>query len=50
MRKLNLLVFLTLILLASCRFMGKRIRGNGVIKTEERSVNGTQGSGSQRGM
>jgi hypothetical protein len=38
MRKINFLLFVAFLSLVSCRFMGKRIRGNGVIKTEERSV------------
>jgi hypothetical protein len=37
MRKLILLT-VALAALTACRFMGKRVRGNGVMKTEERSV------------
>jgi hypothetical protein len=38
MRKLYFLAFIAFLGLASCRFLGKRIRGNGVIKTVERPV------------
>jgi Putative auto-transporter adhesin, head GIN domain len=38
MRKLSFLALIALLALASCRFMGRKIHGNGVIKTEERSV------------
>jgi hypothetical protein len=38
MRKYYFLSLIALLGLASCRFMGKRVHGNGVIKTEERAV------------
>ncbi len=38
MKKLFLLLAPALLILGSCRFMGKRVRGNGNIKTEERTV------------
>jgi hypothetical protein len=38
MKKYYLLALMAFLGLTSCRFMGKRIRGNGIIKTEERSV------------
>jgi hypothetical protein len=38
MRKYYLLALITFLTLTSCRFLGKRIHGNGVIKTEERPV------------
>ncbi|HEX3768107.1 MAG TPA: DUF2807 domain-containing protein, partial [Puia sp.] len=38
MRKYYFLTMIAFLALASCRFMGKRVRGNGVIKTEERPV------------
>lgn len=38
MRKITILAFLAFLSLSSCRFMGRRIRGNGVIKSEERTV------------
>src|SRR4051812_18934763 len=38
MRKYYLLALLAVLGLASCRFMGKRVHGNGVIKSEERTV------------
>jgi hypothetical protein len=38
MKKIYLLSFLALLGLASCRFLGKRVHGNGVIKSTERSV------------
>ena len=38
MRKYYLPVLIAFLGLASCRFMGKRVHGNGVIKTEERPV------------
>jgi hypothetical protein len=38
MKQLFLLAFIAFIGLSSCRFMGKRIHGNGNIKTVERSV------------
>jgi len=38
MRKYYFLLFIAFLGLASCRFLGKRVRGNGVIKTEERPV------------
>jgi hypothetical protein len=38
MRKLTALAFITVLALTSCRFFGKRIHGNGVIKSEERTV------------
>ncbi|HTB24221.1 MAG TPA: head GIN domain-containing protein [Puia sp.] len=38
MKKLFFLAFIVFIGLSSCRFMGKRIHGNGSIKTVERSV------------
>ena len=39
MRKLSFLALFAFLALSSCRFMGKRVHGNGVIKTEERTVN-----------
>jgi Putative auto-transporter adhesin, head GIN domain len=38
MRKYYFLSLIAFLGLTSCRFMGKRIHGNGVIKTEERAV------------
>jgi len=38
MRNICFLFLAATIVLASCRFLGRRIEGNGVIKTEERSV------------
>ena len=38
MRKYYFLALIAFLGLASCRFLGKRIHGNGVIKTEERTV------------
>jgi len=38
MRKYYFLTVIAFLTLASCRFLGKRVRGNGVIKTEERTV------------
>lgn len=38
MRKYYFLILIAFLGLSSCRFLGKRIRGNGVIKTEERTV------------
>jgi Putative auto-transporter adhesin, head GIN domain len=38
MRKLYFLSFITFLGLASCRFLGKRIHGNGVIKSVEKPV------------
>jgi hypothetical protein len=38
MRKLYFISLIAFLGLASCRFMGKRIHGNGVIKTEEKHV------------
>jgi hypothetical protein len=38
MRKYFLLTLIAFLGLVSCRFLGKRIHGNGVIKTEERAV------------
>lgn len=38
MRKYCFLALIVFLGLVSCRFLGKRIRGNGVIKTEERTV------------
>ena len=38
MRKLYFLAFIAFLGMASCRFLGKRIRGNGIIKTIERPV------------
>ncbi|HET6999821.1 MAG TPA: head GIN domain-containing protein [Puia sp.] len=38
MRKYYLLMLIASLGLASCRFLGKRVHGNGVIKTEERAV------------
>jgi hypothetical protein len=38
MRKIAALAFIAFFALTSCRVMGKRIRGNGVINTEERPV------------
>jgi Putative auto-transporter adhesin, head GIN domain len=38
MRKYYFFTLIAFLGLASCRFLGKRIHGNGVIKTEERSV------------
>lgn len=38
MRKTNILLLVAFLSLFSCRFMGRRVRGNGVVKTEERSV------------
>jgi hypothetical protein len=38
MRKYYFLALIALLGLASCRFLGKRVHGNGVIKTEERAV------------
>src|SRR5450432_1451168 len=38
MRKYCFLSFIVFLGLVSCRFLGKRIHGNGVIKTEERTV------------
>jgi hypothetical protein len=38
MRKYSLPVLIAFLGLASCRFLGKRVHGNGVIKTEERTV------------
>ena len=38
MRKLSFLVFIAILGMTSCRFLGKRVHGNGVIKTEERPV------------
>ena len=39
MRKLSFLALFAFLAFSSCRFMGKRVHGNGVIKTEERTVN-----------
>jgi hypothetical protein len=38
MRKYFLLTLIAFLGLVSCRFLGKRVHGNGVIKTEERAV------------
>src|SRR4051794_39249804 len=38
MRKYYLLALITVLGLVSCRFLGKRVHGNGVIKSEERTV------------
>jgi hypothetical protein len=38
MRKLYFLSFIALISMVSCRFMGKRVHGNGVVKTIEKPV------------
>jgi len=38
MKKYYLLTMIAFFGLASCRFLGKRVHGNGVIKTEERTV------------
>jgi len=38
MRKFSFLVFIAILGMTSCRFLGKRVHGNGVIKTEERPV------------
>ena len=38
MRKYCFLAFFAILGLSSCRFLGKRVHGNGVIKTEERPV------------
>jgi hypothetical protein len=38
MRKLYFLLFITFLALASCRFLGKRIHGNGVITSVEKTV------------
>ena len=38
MRNIYLLAFFAFLSLSSCRFMGKRVHGNGVIKTIDRSV------------
>src|ERR1700704_849408 len=38
MSKICFITFFALISFVSCRFMGKRIRGNGVIKTIEKPV------------
>ncbi len=38
MRKLCLLAILMIISLTSCRFLGKRVHGNGIMKTEDRPV------------
>ncbi len=42
MRNIYLLTFLAFAGLVSCRFMGKRVHGNGVIKTIERPVSSFQ--------
>jgi len=38
MRKYYILTLIAFLALTSCRFLGKRVHGNGVIKTEERPV------------
>src|SRR5664279_4308336 len=38
MRKLSILALVVLVTLPSCRFFGKRIHGNGIIRTEEKSA------------
>jgi len=38
MRKLTFIAFFALISISSCRFMGKRVHGNGVIRTIEKPV------------
>ncbi len=38
MRKTLYLLFIAFLSLSSCRFLGKRVKGNGVMKTEERPV------------
>jgi hypothetical protein len=38
MRKYYFLALIAIVGLSSCRFMGKRVHGNGVIKSEERTV------------
>ena len=38
MRKYAFIGFMALLFLVSCRFMGRQVRGNGVVKTEEKTV------------
>ncbi|HEX3079888.1 MAG TPA: head GIN domain-containing protein, partial [Puia sp.] len=38
MRKYYILTLIAFLAMTSCRFLGKRVHGNGVIKTEERPV------------
>jgi hypothetical protein len=43
MRKWTLLIFLATVLVAGCRFSGKRIKGNGDVTTETRSISSFSG-------
>jgi hypothetical protein len=38
MKKFYFLTFIAILGLTSCRFLGKRVHGNGIIKTDERTV------------